>query len=87
MDRVITLTESELNDIVRRTTLAVVAELGNNPQAPPAVMTKAQVAKYLGCSVPTIDRWMVKGLPYQKEGKEHPRFIRVDVDNWLRSRN
>lgn len=81
------LTEPELIDIVRRTTLAVVAELGNNLRTTPEIMTKARVAQYLGRSVATVDRWMLKGLPYQKQGKEHPTFIKRDVDNWLRSRN
>lgn len=86
---VIVLTEPELSDLIRRTALAVVAELRNDLQTTPEVMTKAQVATYLGRSVATVDRWMAeRGLPSKKVDKtSHPTFIKADVDAWLRSRN
>lgn len=86
-ERLYNITESEIVDIVRRAALAVVVDLRENLHPSREVMTKAQVAKYLGRSIATVDRWMLKGMPFQKEGNDHPTFIRKDVDYWLRTRN
>ncbi len=37
--------------------------------SPTAVLTKSELAGYLGCSVATIDRWIAEGrLPYIQAG-------------------
>lgn len=85
MDRLpfIALTKDDLQDLIQRTVTATVAKVSTRT---PPIMTKAQVADYLGKSVPTVDRYMREGLPYRKEGKDHPEFYKKQVDRWLDER-
>lgn len=50
---------------------------------PPLVMNKKQLASYLDRPVSTINRWMGKGMPFTKEGKEYPEFYLPAVEKWL----
>jgi excisionase family DNA binding protein len=52
----------------------------------PPLLTKAQVADYLGKSVPTIDRYMREGLPFRKVDGGHPEFYKTEIDRWLNER-
>ena len=69
---------------------ALIAEAVNDavrlhPRTPP-LLTKAQVADYLGKSVPTIDRYMREGMPFRKVDGGHPEFYKPDIDRWLNER-
>jgi phage terminase Nu1 subunit (DNA packaging protein) len=52
----------------------------------PSIMTKKQVADYLGKPTSTINRWMREGMPFRKEGNDYPEFYRPHVDKWLEER-
>ena len=78
MDRHITTTTSELRTLI--------AEAVKDAVRVPPLLTKAQVADYLGKSVPTIDRYMREGLPYRKIDGGHPEFYKPDIDRWLNER-
>ena len=48
------------------------------------MITKKEVAELLSVSIPTVDRYMKKGLPYNKIGKT-VRFETQNVLDWARS--
>ena len=48
------------------------------------MITKKDVAEFLSVSIPTVDRYMKKGLPYIKIGKT-VRFEIQNVIDWARS--
>jgi excisionase family DNA binding protein len=52
------------------------------------LMTKEDLMAYLKISLPTVNRLMVRGLPYIKlaEGKGHVLFRRKDIDKYLEAR-
>lgn len=81
MVEVITIEKTELIRLIE-TSVAGAIEKAINSTRPPEIMTKAEVAKYLKKSLPTINRWMrYHGLPYHGVGR--PTFSRADVDEWL----
>lgn len=47
------------------------------------MLTKKELSDWLKISIPTIDRWMAKGLPYTKVGKI-VRFEKEDVEKWMK---
>ena len=81
-DRLLYISTEQFKSLIRDAVRATVSEI----QSHPPLMTKAQVASYLGKSVPTIDRYMREGMPFRKEGKGHPEFLKSDIDRWLRER-
>ena len=84
MERILPISESDLQSL-----LIEAARLGASEVAIkyfPPIMTKQEVAAYLGKSVPTIDRYMREGMPYRKEGNGHPEFHKGAVDRWLNER-
>ena len=46
------------------------------------LITKKELAKFLGISISTVDRGMVKGMPYIKIGKS-VRFDKEKVLKWF----
>jgi excisionase family DNA binding protein len=86
MEAAFKLTHSELEAmLVRAASLG--AEQYHRRAADPfrdLPLTKKQAADYLSVSVPTIDRWMNQGLPYEKPTpKAHPRFYKAKLDEWV----
>jgi predicted DNA-binding transcriptional regulator AlpA len=84
MTEVAILTKNDLEQIIHSTVSAAVLQI--KPAHFPLIMTKKQVAEYLGKTPSTINRWMTEGLPFRKEGKEHPEFYKPEVDRWLSER-
>jgi hypothetical protein len=84
MNEVAVLSQSEIERIVETVVQKAVSKI--TPQHFPVIMTKKQVAEYLGRPVSTINRWMLEGMPFKKEGNEHPEFYRPDVDKWIAAR-
>jgi len=83
MQGLILITPDELERIVDRAVRSAVKSVINQePQR--ELMTKAELADYLRCSVSKVNAYMGKGLPSEQFG-EHPRFRKSDVDRWLRN--
>lgn len=72
----------ELEKLIRDTVRATVSEFKRTPP----ILTKKQVAEYLGKSVPTIDRYMREGLPFRKIDGGYPEFYKSLVDEWINER-
>ncbi len=50
-------------------------------------MTKREIAAHFGVHVGTIDRWMKKGMPYEKRFEGGVvRFVIADCEAWFRCR-
>lgn len=84
----VTLSESELAELIRRTALAVTDELRQDVATPtPELMTKAECAEYLRCDISKINRLMVRDerpLPVLQFGGT-PRFRKSEIDHWLQN--
>jgi len=83
---IISLSKQDLQDIIRQTAREVLedfrADLVNSKV--PSIMSKAEVAEYLGRSVPSINRLMKKrAIPFEKVDNEHPKFYKSAIDRWL----
>jgi predicted DNA-binding transcriptional regulator AlpA len=72
----------ELQKLIRDAVRATVSEFRHTPP----ILTKKQVADYLGKSVPTIDRYMREGLPFRKVDGGYPEFYKESIDRWVRHR-
>jgi predicted DNA-binding transcriptional regulator AlpA len=85
--RVIVISPSELDEIVRRATLAVIADLREDLQRQEReIMSKIELAEYLGVSPATINRLMnaPDGVPfYRIAPNAHPLFRRSEIDAWI----
>lgn len=81
---IVTLTKHDLEQLIAQTVRATVTEL--KPNHVPPILSKAQVAEYLGKTTATIDRYMREGIPFRKIDGGHPEFYKSDIDNWLRER-
>lgn len=79
------LTTEDVESLIQKTVDATLSKLEKLHRVPP-LMTKAQVAEYLGKSTATIDRYMREGLPFRKYDGGFPEFYRPDIDEWLRDR-
>lgn len=81
---VITLSQADLETIIRRTADAVASDLRADLETrrTPELMTKAELAEYLRCDVSKINRYMSAGLPFEQFGST-PRFRKVSIDTWL----
>lgn len=83
--QIISLSLDDLEDIIRKTARLTAAEFRSdfiNNKAP-AIMTKVELSSYIHKSIPTINRLMKKGLPFEKLDNEHPRFYKSAIDRWL----
>jgi excisionase family DNA binding protein len=79
------ITVDELERIVQRACKAAVEQYRDSLKTPVLeVMTKAELADYLRCSVSKVNSYMGKGLPFFMFG-EHPRYRKSDIDRWLKS--
>ena len=72
----------DLEKLIRDTVRVTVSEFKHTPP----ILTKKQVAEYLGKSVPTIDRYMREGLPFRKIDGGYPEFYKPQVDGWMNER-
>ena len=83
--KVVTLEESELEEMLRRAaTFGATKALEKFQTAPiPEVMDKKDLCKYLKCNVSKINRLMSKGMPHHTFG-DHPRFYKSEIDKWLK---
>lgn len=80
------LDESQLQDLIRQAVLLATAELRDELERSrtPELMDKAALCKYLApCHPSSINRFMKKGMPFEKCGSE-PRFRKCCVDAWLK---
>jgi predicted DNA-binding transcriptional regulator AlpA len=50
------------------------------------ILTKKELAELVGVSGDLVDRWMAKGLPYTKQGRQ-AMFDRVKVAEWFSKSN
>ncbi len=82
--QVVTISTDDLEQLIDRTVSAAVSKV--KPIHFSSHMTKQQVADYLGKPVSTINRWMLDGMPYKKEGNERPEFYKPQIDRWLDER-
>lgn len=48
------------------------------------MVSKKEIAKHFGVSVPTVDRWIKVGVPHYKIGKL-VRFEIEEVKEWFRN--
>jgi excisionase family DNA binding protein len=84
MSRVAVVDADELRSIVT-STLAEMLD-GFSPGAPAhEVMTRAEAAEFLRCSLPQLDRLIrLQGLPFHVLGDSR-RFLRSELISWLTS--
>ena len=80
---VIVCSPGELRELVRDAVESALADF--ETPAPPRLMTKKALGEALGCSCPTIDRLVRRGLPYCRIG-DHKRFCFDECVAWLRGR-
>lgn len=87
MERPITISTQELENMLVRAARLGAEQFHNQAQRliPEKPYTKAEAAAYLGCSIATIDRYMSKGLPFEKRGGGHPKFYKSQIDAWSTS--
>lgn len=87
------LTEDQAREIAEQAAIKAVELLSKNfelkpeENASPEIMTLKETAEYLRCSTITVYRKVKNdGLPmYRKLG--HPRFIRFEVEKWLKGKS
>lgn len=79
-NRLLFITTDELERIVSRAVRVALDDLRSKPTK--EIMTKAELAEYLSCSVSKVNAYMGKGLPFVTFG-EHPRFRKSEIDRWL----
>jgi hypothetical protein len=78
----IALDLDDLRAVVRE---AIREELRALPQAEPALFTKAQIARAIGVSVATIDRFDREGAPHERVGVSK-RYDLARYREWLAGR-
>lgn len=59
--------------------------MATNPEEPKPLLTRKKLAKFLDCSLRSIDNLQIQGLPCVMVGKS-PRFIEAEVIAWMKSR-
>jgi len=72
------LSSQDIQKLIQETVRVTVSEFRHTPP----ILTKKQVADYLGKSIPTIDRYMREGLPFRKIDGGYPEFYKESVDKW-----
>ena len=91
MNTAIIIDKDELKDllteILRESAQSVIFQLRAELSSSAEVMTLAQTANYLQCSIQSIKNWSERGegenpLPCGNAGAD-PRFYKSKVDNWL----
>lgn len=75
------LTQQDLEELIRETVRVTVHALARD-RTPP-IMTKAQVAAYLGKTPAVINRYMRDGMPFRKDGTGYPEFYKSEIDRWV----
>lgn len=81
----VTLTVADLRALVADAAAEALAELEVAGEADGEVMTRADCARFLRCSLPTLDRLVRnEGLPFHPLG-DCRRFLRSEVLEWLRA--
>lgn len=83
---VVTLTVTELRELVRSEVDSALAEALAGARKPPALLSRAALADALGISLPTVDRMRrEQGFPKVRVGDVH-KFELAAVLAWLRRR-
>jgi predicted DNA-binding transcriptional regulator AlpA len=82
------LTPAELEDMLLRCAKLAVAQFSEELErcGTREIMTKAQAATYIGCSVASVTRFMRSGLPHHKKDGGYPRFYKSEIDDWVKAR-
>jgi len=84
-DLAVTLTRVELRALVAEAIAEVVGERISGRQFPPEVLTRAEAASFLRCSLGQLDRLArEQALPWHRMG-DSKRFFRSELAAWLRS--
>lgn len=82
---IVTLTAGQLSELVRSAALDAVAELSPGSAPPSEIMTRAEAAAFLRCSLATLDRLCrEEALPHHRLG-DCRRFVRAELLEWLTS--
>jgi excisionase family DNA binding protein len=83
--QLVLISTDALEEVARRSARLAVDQFKEEIKAAPPVreiMTKAELADYLRCSVSKVNAYMREGLPFVTFG-EHPRFRKSEIDRWL----
>lgn len=76
------ISKDEIREYIRQAAM-LAAESVRETAKTPELMIKTELAEYLRCDVSKINRYMKKGLPFEKFG-DHPRFRKSSIDAWLK---
>jgi predicted DNA-binding transcriptional regulator AlpA len=76
--------KDDLAEIIQTTVRETIARV--QPVHHPSIMNRAQLRAYLGKPESTIKRYMREGMPYRKDGTDHPEFYKKDIDAWIEKR-
>lgn len=76
---------AELAQSIAERLAGILAELVTTPPEPERPLDRRGLARYLGCSVDTVDRLRREGLPRLRVG-DSERYEREVVLEWLRDR-
>jgi hypothetical protein len=87
MSDFVRLSDRDLDVIVERVATRVIGALRppDEPEPPPTLLTKAELAHALRRSSPTIDRWVTEGMPYADMGT-YRLFDREACRAWVAAR-
>jgi hypothetical protein len=84
VDQIALLSEQQIEQIIERTATRVADNLRADLERSrlKEILSKQDLAEYWNCSVATINRWMLLGLPHDRVDNGHPSFRRSKVDFW-----
>ena len=84
MSEIVVLDKSQFEDtIMKALEMAADRFVPSNPY--PDVMNLSQVCQYLDITPPTVRERIKTGLPVSyKLGERNPRFVKVEIDRWLK---
>lgn len=92
METIIITTKEELQRVIREVVREEIAESANRQAllicpAEDVFLSRGELARLLGISLPTLADWVRRGLPgHQKRRRGRVVFIKSEVMDWLRSR-
>jgi hypothetical protein len=78
------VTTDQLEHIIQTTVRETIRAV--HPVHHPSIMNRKQLCAYLDKPLSTIKRYMREGMPYRKEGDDHPEFYKKDIDAWIEKR-